>query len=218
MRRATSLTAGQRAFVWTFRRLTTVFAGFPDPFVEEHVRMEGVRGYLRWAKSGMELLALLEKRFGVVEAQLVIGFAALWTGCRWCGVGHVLAANLEQFRREEGVLGPLDELRIPDLQMKTDPEVLEELLQRFSGARWEKLNRLIERQYLLRTDQVEAESHDDELLQTTNVLWDWVVECSITAMDCDPTTIPAQSPIGKDRKLLARYYAARKQTATISAP
>jgi hypothetical protein len=213
MRRAASLTVGQRVFVWTFRRMTTVFAGFPDPFVEEHVRMEGVRGYLRWAKSGMELLALLEKRFGAVEAQLIIGFAALWSGCRWCGIGHVLAANLELFKREEGALGPLDELRVPELQMEKDPEVLAELLLRFSGPRWEKINRLIERQYLLRTDQVEAESLEDELLQTTNVLWEWVVECTITAMDMDPSKIPPQAPIGKDRKLRARYYEARKQKA-----
>lgn len=215
MRRA-SLTVGQRVFVWAFRRFSTAFAGFPDPFVEEHVRGEGVRGYLGWAKSAFAVMAMLEKRFGPVESQLLIAFAAMWTGCRWCSVGHVLTSNVELFKRE-GELGPLDELTIPQLQMMQDPAVLEELLRRFSGPRWERLNPLIRRQYLLRSGQVEEESRDDELLQAINTVWEWVVECSIIAMDIDPSKIPPQTPIGKDRKLLARYYEARKQKALAGA-
>jgi hypothetical protein len=204
------LTASQRAFIWAWHRFTKTFVGFSDPFAAEHVRMEGVRGFLRWVRVSFELFDQLDKRFGAVEAQLVIAFAAMWTGCRWCSIGHVLSANLELLKRE-GELGPLDERSIPDLRMMQDGEVLELLQQRFSGPRWEKLNGLIERQYLLRTGGAEEESRDDELLQATNVLWEWVVECSITAMDVDPSKIPPQTPIGKDRALLERYYEARKQ-------
>jgi hypothetical protein len=32
-------------------------------------------------------------------------------------------------------------------------------------------------------------------------------------MDIDPSNVPPQAPIGKDRKLRARYYEARKQKA-----
>ena len=32
-------------------------------------------------------------------------------------------------------------------------------------------------------------------------------------MDFDPTTIPAQAPIGKDRKLVKRYRDARDEAA-----
>jgi hypothetical protein len=207
-----TLTPSQRAFVWAWRHFSTAFVGFPDPFVAEHVRTEGVRGYLRWAKSAFTLFELLDKRFGVVESQMLIAFAAMWTGCRWCSIGHTLSGNLELFKRE-GELGPLDEHRIVDLQMMKDQELLEELLRRFSGPRWEKLNHLIQRQYLLRTGQVEEQSPDDELLQATNIIWEWVVECSITAMDVDPDVIPPQTSIGKDRKLLERYYEARRQQA-----
>jgi len=215
--RRSSLTVGQRAFVWGWRRFSTGFVGFPDPFVAEHVRMYGVRGYLSWAKSAFAMMDMLAKRFGPVDSQMIIAFAAMWTGCRWCSIGHTLSGNLELFKRE-GELGPLDELSIPELQMMRDPEVLALLLRRFSGPRWEQLNQLILRQYLLRSGQVEEESRDDELLQLANLIWEWVVECSITAMDIDPTTIPPQTPIGKDRKLLARYYEARKQKAIASQP
>jgi hypothetical protein len=210
--RRESLTVGQRIFVWAWRRFSVAFAGFPDPFVEEHIRGEGVRSYLRWAKSGFDLMRMLEKRFGPAESQMIIAFAAMWTGCRWCSIGHVLSGNLELFKRE-GVLGPLDELTIPELQMMEDTEVLEHLLQLYSGPRWERLNPLIRRQYLLRSGQAEEESRDDELLQAVNTVWEWVVECSITAMDMNPADIPPQTPIGKDRKLRARYYEARKKKA-----
>jgi hypothetical protein len=215
--RRESLTVGQRLFVWAWRRFSKAFAGFPDPFVEEHVRGEGVGGYLRWAKSAFAVMDMLAKRFGPIESQLIIAFAAMWTGCRWCSVGHVLSGNLELFKRE-GELGPLDELTIPELQMMQDPVLLEELLRRFSGPRWEQFNHVIRRQYLLRSGQVEEESRDDELLQGINTVWEWVVECSIIAMDIDPTTIPPQTPIGKDRKLVARYYEARKQKAIEGQP
>lgn len=210
------LSAGQRAFLWVYLRFTNMFVGFSDPFAAEHIRMEGVRGFLRWAKASFELLDQLNKRFGVVEAQLVIGFAAMWTGCRWCSIGHVYSANLELFKRE-ATLGPLDERSIPELQMLRDEELLALLQQRFAGPRWEELRRLMMRQYLLRTGQVQEESRDDELLQTTNIIWEWVVECSIMAMDIDPDAIPPQTPIGKDRKLRADYAEARRPKAITGA-
>lgn len=210
------LSAGQRAFLWVYLRFTNMFVGFSDPFAEEHIRMEGVRGFLRWAKASFELLDQLNERFGVVEAQLVIGFAAMWTGCRWCSIGHVYSANLELFKRE-AALGPLDERSIPELQMLRDEELLALLQQRFAGPRWEELRRLMMRQYLLRTGQVQEESRDDELLQATNIIWEWVVECSIMAMDIDPEVIPPQTPIGKDRKLRADYAQARRPKAITGA-
>ncbi|MCA9656270.1 MAG: hypothetical protein H6712_08405 [Myxococcales bacterium] len=202
------LTVGQRTFVWMWRRISTMAVGFPDPFVADHVRTEGVRGYLAWAKSAFAMIEMLEKRWGPIEAQLILGLAALWSGCRWCGVGHLLSANLELFKRE-GELGPIDERQIPELQLMRDEEVLEVLRKQLSGPRWEQMRRIMDRQYLLHSGQATEESRDDELLQTANVIWSWVIECSITAMDTDPATIPPQTPIGKERKLLARYREAR---------
>lgn len=159
-----------------------------------------------------EVLKLLEQRWGPIEAQLVIGFSAVWSGCRWCGVGHMYAANLELLKRE-GELGPLDEQEIPGLQNKTDGEVLELLLERFAGPRWQEMNRVLHRQYLLRAGRVEEETRDDQLLQMANLMWEWFNECSITVMDIDPLAIPSQSFVGKDRKLLQRYREARQRKA-----
>lgn len=208
-----ALTLGQRSFVWMWRRFSIAVAGFPDPFVEEHILNYGVREYMTWAMSAWDVIKMLQKRFGPIETQYIIAFAAMWTGCRWCGVGHLFSGNLELFKRE-GTLGPFDERRIPELQMMRDAEVLTEILESFSGPRWERMAHLAERQYLLISAQTEEEDRDDELLQAANMLWSWVMECSITAMDVDPLTIPPQTPIGKDRELIERYRQARaKQLA-----
>lgn len=209
------LTLGQRFFIWFWRRLTKTMVGFPDRLAEEYVRTFGVREFLRWAKTTFEVVQMLEKRWGPAEAQMLASFAALWSGCRWCSVGHLLTGNLELFKGT-GELGPLDERRVVDLQRQRDPEVLEILLECYSGSRWKEMSAMIHRQYQLRSGKVEEETSDDQLLQMTNYMWEWINECSITLMDIDPLTIPPQSPIGKDKKLLQRYREARQQKSLAS--
>lgn len=202
------LTFGQRVFVWWWERITTLMVGSSNPLTEELVLTFGVREYVSRAGMMYEVLKLLEKRWGTVEAQLVIGFAGLLSGCRWCGVGHLYAANLELFKRE-GELLPLDEREIPALQEKTDDEVLALVEERFSDPRWAEMKRVLHQQYLLRSGQAEEETRDDQLLQMANHMWEWFNECSIVVMDIDPGTIPPQSFVGKDRKLVERYRQAR---------
>ncbi len=206
------LSVGQRVFVWLWKRLTNAMVGFPDRFAEDWVRTFGVREFLRWSKVTFEVLQLLEKRWGKAEAQMIISFAALWCGCRWCAVGHLYTGNLELFKAT-GELGPLDERRVAELQFQRDDEVLEVMLEAFSGPRWKEMNTLIHRQFLLRSGQAEEETTDDELLQMANYMWEWVNECSIMSMDIDPLTIPPQSPIGKEPSVIERYRNARDKRA-----
>ncbi|MCA9707311.1 MAG: hypothetical protein KDK70_15770 [Myxococcales bacterium] len=206
------LTLGQRIFVGLYRTMTSVMVGYRDPFVADYVKTYGIGEFMSWAKASYAMHKMLKERWGPVEAQFVVAFAALWSGCRWCGVGHLLAGNLELYKRE-GELGPVDERWVPKLQMMRDVEVLQELLGHLDDPRWERMARLVERQYLLHAGLVEEESRDDELLQTANTMWEWVVECTITAMDFEPGAIPAPTPLGKDRKLVQRYRDAREQQA-----
>ncbi len=211
------LTLGQRVFMWCWDTAARVTMGAGNPFGEEIVRTFGIREFMRGAGMMQEVMNLLDKRWGPMEAQIIIGFAGLWSGCRWCGVGHIYAANLELFKRE-GELLPIDEREIPGLQEKTDDEVVAFMEERFVGDRWEKLAKLLRQQYLLRSGQVEEETRDDQLLQMTNMAWQWLNECTITAMDHDPLAIPPQSPLGKDRKLLERYRDAREQARADQPP
>ncbi|MEM9463581.1 MAG: hypothetical protein AAGF11_56105 [Myxococcota bacterium] len=204
------LTRGQRVFVALWRRVTMAMAGFSDPNALEFVRTFGVREFVRWVKTSFDLLQILQERWGPIEAQMIIACAGVWSGCRWCSIGHMLTGNLELFKREQR-LGPVDEREIPRLQLMRDSEVLAELLGCYCGSRWEEMHALVHRQYLLRSGQVEESSRDDQLLQMTNYMWEWVNECTMLKMDLDPDAIPAQSAIGKDRALIGRYQQARRQ-------
>ncbi|MEM7159656.1 MAG: hypothetical protein AAF799_42845 [Myxococcota bacterium] len=201
-----------RVFVWLWRRTTSLMVGFPDRFAEEFVRTYGVGEFVRWSKKVFEILQRLEKRFGPAEAQMLIALAAFWGGCRWCAVGHMFTGNLELFDRE-GELGPLDERQIPRLQVMKDAEALEQLMALYDGTRWSELNGAIRRQYELRSGQHEPENADDLLVEETNVMWEWVNECTITAIDIDPEVVPPQSAIGKKHELCRRYRRARESSA-----
>lgn len=211
MTRDLQLGFGKRMLAKFWRKLTMVWLGTPVPFMEEFLYTHTFGEFLHWAKVSWEVMTLVEKRWGRIEGQLIIGMASLWSGCRFCGVGHFLSHNLELFKLE-GVLGPVDERKILQLQMMTDDEVLEELLKGFSGPRWEAIAPVIKRQYLLRSGQVEEESRDDRLLQLTNHMWEWYNECTITVMDIDPTEVAPQAPgHAKDKKLIQRYREARAE-------
>jgi hypothetical protein len=209
------LTLGQRAFLLVWEPLVSMSVGAPNPLMKEAVLTFGVREYLKGVKMMYEVLGLLEKRWGTLEAQLIIAFAGLWSGCRWCSVGHVYAANLELFKRE-GELLPLDEREIPELQTKTDAEILELMEARFCAPRWEEMVRMLHQQYLLRSGQAEEVTRDDQLLQMANAMWEWFNDCSITVMDIDPLTIPQQSFLGRDHGLLERYRKARDHKPSIA--
>lgn len=202
------LSLGQRAFVAVWERMVAMSVGSPNPLMKEVVLTYGVREYLKRVKMMYEVLTLLEKRWGPLEAQIIIAFAGLWSGCRWCSVGHVYAANLELYKRD-GELLPIDEREVAEIQLKTDKEVLELMHERFSAERWDAMRALLHQQYMLRAGQVEEETRDDQLLQMANYMWEWFNECSITVMDMDPTTIPPQSFLGKDKPLIVRYHEAR---------
>lgn len=203
------LAAHERAFIWLWQRTSPFTIGFPFVFTEEFVRTYGVGGFMRWSKNIVSILRRLEARFGPAEAQILIGLAAFWGGCRWCSIGHVLSGNLELYDRE-GELGPLDELRLPRLQAMQDAEALEQLTAAYEGSRWAEMKELIRRQYLIRSGQLEPENPDDMLVDETNVIWEWVNECTITEMDTDPALIPPQSPMAKKPELLRRYRQARE--------
>ncbi len=204
------LTLGQRAFLLVWEPFVAMGVGSKNPLMKEVVLTFGVREYLKRVQMMYEVLKLLEKRWGTLEAQIIIAFAGLWSGCRWCSVGHVYAANLELFKRD-GVLLPIDEREVPDLQLSTDEEVIALVEDRFTDPRWDTIRDVLHQQYILRSGQVEEANRDDQLLQMANYMWEWFNECSITVMDMDPAAIPPQSFIGKDHALIKRYHEARQR-------
>lgn len=205
--RKPKLSLGQRLTVAAMNLVERLGYHVSTPFHEDYVRTYGAWEYLKWLNEAFRITRMLESRHGKVEAQMIISMAGLWTGCRWCSITHMLIANLELFDAN-GELGPIDELELPRWQELRDAEVLEQI-DRYMVGRWAHMAPLARRMYDLRTGAAKPSTNDDYLLLRTNVMWEWVIECTIVAYDFDPETIPAFGRVARDRSLLERYRQTR---------
>jgi hypothetical protein len=184
--------------------------GYALPFMDEIVRVFGVRGAIEELARYRHVAAALDARFGERDAHLLQGFAALWNGCGYCSVGHVFASNLLRFR-DEGVLFPIDQEELLRLSLMTDARVMERVRERLCDPAYAPILTLLERQVELKQGRAEGVTRDDALLLACNAALDLSNECSILAgIDMDPHAVPPLSPVAKDRLLRHRYEAARQ--------
>lgn len=209
------LSLGERFVVKAMNVFSRVGYGISSTFHDDYVRTFGVGEYIKWLGEGFRITKLLEQRWGTVEGQMIISMAGLWTGCRWCSTAHMLIANLTHFRNE-GELGPIDELELAQWQELRDPQVLELLERRFVD-RWAPLAAVAQRLYALRTGKAQPETDDDYLLVRANTMWEWIIECTITGFDIEPESVPAWGSVGRNRELITRYRQARRDRNTTPA-
>lgn len=188
---------------------TRVTQGYWLAFLEELIRTFGVDALEQVGQQNEDILSELTERFDEEIAQLVVGMAALWNGCSYCGAGHIYACNLLYFKRT-GQLFPLYERDVPTLQRYTDANVLSNLRSRFADEGAERYHEIIERQYQLKVRGVEPESDDDRLLLKACSTWDLVNECSIVVQLDD---VPPLHPAMAKSRGLQKAYSARRRSA-----
>lgn len=161
-------------------------------------------GFFKSMQVGRHVSKAIEhvvQRYGDRDAQLLIGFAALWKGCSFCSVGHTLAANLHHLQNT-GQLFPISEDNIHDIRVLRDKEAMAQVSMQLSAPEYDRIRGLLERQLKLILDTAEGETSDDPSLRVANAAWDFVVECSLFE---NTENIPPLSPIAKDKAILARY-------------
>jgi len=179
------------------------FGYINEAFNETLVRGVGIKGYFGWADAAGKALAALTAKYGSAHAQYVIGWSAMLNGCAWCGVGHIRAGNIILFK-EKGVLFPIDDAEILELQRKTDREIAAVAHERLSTS-YPDILALLERVHVLKRG--EPAGADDTAIVLGIAAWDWVNECSIL-MDHNQV-LPAQAPINKDKATVTAYDTAR---------
>lgn len=204
------LTRAQRAFLALYNPFFEKMLGWrQDAINEEFVRTYGVGELLKYGKTMGDTLSFLAERYGESEAQHIAGFSGMMNGCRFCGVGHNLTANVMIFQRT-GELFPIDELEIPELQKTTDTNIMRLFQDRLSGTRWADLLRHLERMNQLRIGASRTDSDDDLYLGTALDLWIWNNECTIeVGLDIDATDVPSFATFNRNRPLYDRYRKAR---------
>lgn len=189
------------------RFLSVIFLGYDPVFAEEMTRTMGFRNANKWGRLLMASLKNMEARYGEATAQIVCATSAMWNGCQFCSVGHMLAGNMTYFL-EQGELFPIDERRIHELQMLDDDELMGTLNELLADPKHDEIRGLINRLYELKFGDAKPESSEDELLMAVIATWDIVNECSIMT-ELSPDKIGPLSRMGRRPGLRARYRAAR---------
>ena len=200
----------ERMFLAVWNRFFAVAFGWrQDAFNESIVRNTGIGGLMRFGKTISEVVGRLADRYGEPTAQLIVGFAGLWNGCRFCGIGHNLTANI-LFHRDEDVLFPIDETEIMGLQKRTDDEIMQFVKDRLAGTRFETQLRILERMDALRRGTPTGETDDDLFLSAALEMWLWANECSIEfGLDLPEDQVPIFGRLTRRSAAYRRYREAR---------
>lgn len=212
-----ALGLGRRLALRGLHAASRLLAGYAAPLVDEVVRRHGLRGATARLRQLQAIVDAIEARIGERDAHLVIGWASLWNGCRFCALGHVHAANLAHFR-DTGELFPLDE---DDLARRLHTDSDAQLLAHLRAALGERhpatLARL-ERLYQLKAGHVPhpalvpdappTHDRDDDVLALAITTYDWLNPYSLAA-DEGPPELIALSPLQRDRDLRRRHATAR---------
>lgn len=208
---------GQRLALRGLHAASRLLAGYAAPLVDEVVRRHGLRGGMARLQQLQTIVDAIEARLGERDAHLVVGWASLWNGCRFCALGHVHAANLAHFR-DTGELFPLDE---DDLARRLDTDSDAQLLAHLRamlGERHPDALARLERLYQLKAGHVPHPAltpgaapnldRDDDLLALAITAYDWLNPYSLSA-DEGPPELVALSPLQRDRDLRRRHATAR---------
>lgn len=199
------LSFGQRCISYLSTALNFLVYGRVVPFQDEFIGTYGAKNLLEFSKKHAVVSKELYRCYGIRDANILIGFAATWNGCRFCSRSHVWVANLYHLR-DHNELFPIDDAEIPQLQKLTDPEILQILKEKLSAPQYHKLRDLLERQYQLKYGNAVGQTPDDVYLQLVNSMWDFLNECSILVEEDE---VFPMDPIRKNRALTARYLQLR---------
>ncbi len=205
MSRRERLNLGERLVLRAINGFSKLTYGYDAPFLEEIVKVYGMREGFKRASSIEEIIDRFETKLGERDGHIVLGYASLWNGCEFCSLGHIYAGNLAHFR-DTGELFPLDEQVLrAKLREGDDAEILEYTAA--SLPEHSRLRELLLRQFELKSGAAPGDNEDDELLAASIAAYDWLNHCSIYG---DPgVPLVALSPLQKQRTLRRLYNKAR---------
>ncbi len=190
----------------------SLHTGYTTPFIVEIAESYGLRNAFKLLGAMTGSTNRLEAAWGKVDAQLVLGIAGTWNGCRFCGAGHIYAANL-LFFREHGELMPLDEREIFELQRMGFDELVDHVTGQFaSGSQAVRsLLPVVTRTFEIERGDKGREGDDrDVAILSAIETWNQLNECSVEKVyDLEIDLVPALATVFKDKKLIKRYQAAR---------
>ncbi len=199
-------TLTERTLMWMLHRVSVaMYGGISIPVLQEGIKTLGLRGYVRFLKIAFKITIDLQKEYGDQVAQHLIGIAAMWLGCAFCGYNHVMSGTLIYFR-DTGAVHPLTPEIMALLFDMRDEEGLAYVQALLADPRHERLRVLATRMYSLYMNTAKGETADDHLLLSCLSVWRWTTECTIVeGVEIEPEDAWPIHDVGRDKALIERY-------------
>jgi hypothetical protein len=208
---STSEWSGSQQAHWAMQ----IILGMRPPWFDDMVRMHGFPGLKRWSDGIQRAMGSLVERHGELDAQVLLGTAAFWSGCLYCASGHLLAASLLYFESTRRML-PLNEDDPLRWRRGTQDNVLIEMEERLSGADLDALAEMVALQGRIKLGRVTADGDDPttRALGQAESAWAMINACPRAQ---ENTRVPPLHPrLARDRQLVEAYRQARRETVAAS--
>ena len=187
-----------------------IILGQRPPWFDDMIRMHGFPGLKRWSDGIQRAMDSLVERHGELEAQVLMGTAAFWSGCMYCASGHLLAASLLYFESTRRLL-PLNESDPRRWRADTKDNVLIEMEERLSGADLDALAEMIALQGRIKLGRVTADGDDPTTRAIGLAESAWVMINACPRAQEDTRVPPLHPRLAGDRQLLEAYRQARRE-------
>lgn len=182
------------------------------PWFDDMVRMHGFPGLKRWSEAVQRAVDGLAERHGELDAHVLLGTAAFWSGCMYCASGHLLAAALLYFESTRSLL-PIGEDDPARWRRATKDNALIDMEERLSGADLDALAELVALHGRIKLGRVTADSDDPTTIAIGQAEGAWAM-LNMCPRAQENARVPALHPrLSRDRQLLDAYRQARRETA-----
>jgi hypothetical protein len=191
--------------------------GVRPPWFDDMIRAHGFPGLKRWSDLIQRSMNSLVERHGEIDAQVLLGTAAFWSGCLYCASGHLLAASLLYFESTRRLL-PLSEDDPLRWRRGTQDNVLIEMEERLSGADLDTLAETVALHGRIKLGRVTADGDDPttRAIDLAEGAWAMINACPRAQ---ESTRVPPLHPrLVRDRQLLEAYRQARREPAAAGKP
>ena len=187
-----------------------IILGLRPPWFDDMVRMHGFPGLKRWSGAIQRAVDGLVEHHGELDAQVLLGTAAFWSGCHYCAGGHLLAASLLYFESTRSLL-PIGEDDPARWRKAPKDNVLIEMEERLAGLDLDELAEMVALHGRIKLGRVAPDANNltTRAIGQAESAWAMINMCPRAQ---ESARVPALHPrLARDRQLLDAYRQARRE-------
>lgn len=193
-----------------------IILGIRPPWFDDMVRIHGFPGLKRWSAAIQRAVDSLVELHGELEAHVLLGTAAFWSGCTYCASGHLLAASLLYFEGTKKLL-PIGEEDPVRWRKATKDNALIDMEERLASVDLDALAEKVALHGRIKLGRVTADGDDPTTVSIGHAESAWAM-LNVCPRAQESTRVPALHPrLARDRQLLDAYRQARREPVAAAA-